>query len=429
MKIFKNKWFLLTLVGFIITRVYILLNPPLYYSDVSHDYIRYANMWYQGLTPYLKHFYEYPPFTLPLLYLPLLIEKAGIGFYYLNFRLMTFFLEVIIFFSFFKIINQFKISKIKKVISLVFYLVAGVIAKDFYYEGIDLVFISSLLIAMFYSLNQSKAWLNRFWFWFFFWLSTSIKFMSAPLLAIYLYLTKLNLKKELKAISLAFLAIWGIPLAIFRSSLAVMFVFHARRGLKYASFPSFIVETINYWTNTEIRLNKAPDFELQGPISSIAEKVVSIVFPLSILIVIFYGLFIVLKPNFKNISTTLKKLFLLEKIKLNHLDPYAFSLKFALIYILTIFLTGKVFSQPFHIWLIPLTALYPFKSIKKQLMFMALVLWLLVIDTTPWLNFINEGTMVIEPLPAKFFMYSARFLPMFILLFSSIKLPNKYEKA
>jgi len=387
-------------------------------------------MWTEGYTPYLKHFYEYPPTTIPLIYIPQMLQISGIGDFYQNFRILTFGLDFLVFLMIIKAIKYLKTSKLQKNLSLAFYLITPMIAKDFFYEGIDLVFISSLVIGIIYYLFKTKkTWLNRFWFWFFFWLSTSIKFMSVPLLAIYLYLTKLNLKKELKAISLAFLAVWGIPLAIFRSSLAVMFVFHARRGLKYASFPSFIVETINYWTNTEIRLNKAPDFELQGPISSIAEKVVSIVFPLSILIVIFYGLFIVLKPNFKNISTTLKKLFLLEKIKLNHLDPYAFSLKFALIYILTIFLTGKVFSQPFHIWLIPLTALYPFKSIKKQLMFMALVLWLLVIDTTPWLNFINEGTMVIEPLPAKFFMYSARFLPMFILLFSSIKLPNKYEKA
>jgi hypothetical protein len=429
MKFLKNKWFLLTFIFFILSRVYILLNPPPFYSDVSHDYIRYANMWFGGLTPYLKHFYEYPPITLPLLYIPLLIEKLGLGFYYLNFRLMTFFLEIFIFFHFYKIILKLKISNLSKILSLTFYLIAAVIAKDFYYEGIDLVFISSLIIALTYFLSKSKSFLNRFWFWFFLWLSTAIKFMTAPLLAAYFYLNKLNFKKELKAISFAFLAIWGLPLVIFRSSMAVMFVFHGRRGLKYASFPSYVVETINYWKNSEVRLNLAPDFQLLGPISTQAEKAVSIIFPLSICLVLIYAFILIFKPNLKNLSHTFWQLLFVEKLKTNHLDPYLFSLKFALIYILTIFLTGKVFSQPFHIWLIPLVALYPFKSIKSQLTFMGLVLWLLVIDTTPWLNFLDEGIMVIEPLPMKFFIYLARFLPMFILLFLSLRLPNKYEKT
>jgi len=57
---------------------------------------------------------------------------------------------------------------------------------------------------------------------------------------------------------------------------------------------------------------------------------------------------------------------------------------------------------------------------------MSLALWLLIIDTTPWIS-IDESIMVISPLPAKFFIYLARFLPMFVLLYLSIKLPNKYE--
>ncbi|MFH2062169.1 MAG: hypothetical protein ABIJ43_04220, partial [Candidatus Beckwithbacteria bacterium] len=265
---------------FFISRFYIFQNPPPFYSDVNHDYRRYAVMWTEGYTPYLKHFYEYPPTTIPLIYIPQMLQISGIGDFYQNFRILTFGLDFLVFLMIIKAIKYLKTSKLQKNLSLAFYLITPMIAKDFFYEGIDLVFISSLVIGIIYYLFKTKkTWLNRFWFWFFFWLSTSIKFMSVPLLAVYLYLTKLNLKKELKAISLAFLAVWGIPLAIFRSSLAVMFVFHGRRGLKYASFPSFVVETINYWTNTEIRLNKAPDFELQGPISAIAEKVVSIVFP------------------------------------------------------------------------------------------------------------------------------------------------------
>ncbi len=424
----KNLLIILIFLGFFLGRFYILKNPPLYYSDVNHDYQRYANMWHYGLTPYLKHFYEYPPATLPILYFPLLVDQAGIGQYYQNYRVQAFVFDLFFFIFILKAILSLKISKKSKAISLIFYLLAPVIAKDFFYEGLDLIFSGTLSLAIISLLFYSqKKFLKRVLFYSIFWLSTSIKFLTAPLLVPFFYLKKLDLLKELKALSLGFLIIWGLPLAIFRTSLAVMFVFHTRRALKYASFPSFIVETINYWTRSEERFTQPPDFQLMGPISSVAEKIVEIVFPVSIALVLIYSLWVILKPNFKKLLTTIGKAIFVEKFSLKHINPYMFSLKISLIYIFTIFLTGKVFSQPFHIWFIPLIALFPFKSIKKQLSFIALATWLLVIDTTPWLNFIDEGAMVVEPIPAKFFIYLARFLPMFILLFLSLKLPNKHE--
>jgi len=426
---FIKKHFIIILIflGFFIGRFYILNNPPPYYSDVNHDYQRYANMWRYGLTPYFKHFYEYPPATLPILYTPLVVDQAGIGQYYQNYRVQTFVFDLLIFIFILKAISIIKTSKLSKAISLSFYLLAPVIAKDFFYEGIDLVFVGSLSIALIsLLLFQKKKFTKRLIFWIFFWLSTSIKFLTAPLLAPFIYLNKLDFKKELKAVSLGFLIIWGLPLVIFRSSLAVMFVFHARRALKYASFPSFIVETINYWTKSEERFNQPPDFQLMGPISSQAEKITEIVFPLSILLILLYAFFVIFKPKLKKLSKIFWQLLFIDKLSQSHLHPFIFGIKLSLIYIFTIFLTGKVFSQPFHIWFIPLIALFPFKSIKKQLTFMSLALWLLIIDTTPWIS-IDESIMVISPLPAKFFIYLARFLPMFVLLYLSIKLPNKYE--
>ena len=356
------------------------------------------------------------------------MDQWGIGQYYQNYRVQAFVFDLFFFIFILKAILSLKISKKSKKISLIFYLLAPVIAKDFFYEGLDLIFAGTLSLAIISLLfNSQKKLLKRILFYSLFWLSTSIKFLTAPLLAPFFYLKRLNLKKELIASSLGFLIIWGLPLAIFRSSLAVMFVFHTRRALKYASFPSFIVETINYWTKSEERFTKPPDFQLMGPISNLAEKIVEIAFPVSIALVLTYALWVILKPNFKKLLTTIGKAIFTENFSLKHINPYMFSLKISLIYIFTIFLTGKVFSQPFHIWFIPLIALFPFKSIKQQLSFIILATWLLVIDTTPWLNFINEGTMVIEPLPAKFFIYLARFLPMFILLFLSIKLPIKNE--
>ncbi|MFC1627019.1 hypothetical protein ACFL18_00495 [Patescibacteria group bacterium] len=420
MKFFKkHQLLIIVFLIFFIGRFYILKNPPLYYSDVDHDYRRYAIMWEQGETPYLKHFYEYPPATIPILYPPLWLQLQGIGDYYINYRTIIFFLDFVIFIFIYQAILKLKTSQKSKLLSLGFYLLAPVIAKDFFYEGLDLVFIGVLSLAIIFITKRTL-------FWSLFWLSTSIKFLTAPLLAPFFYLKKQKIFQELKSSILGFLIIWGLPLVIFRSSLAVMFVFHTRRALKYASFPSFIVETINYWTKSEVRFNQQPDFQLMGPVSNIAEKITEIVFPLSIALVLFYAFMVIFRPKIKNLVATLEQGLFIKKLSISHLDPYIFSLKISLIYIFTIFLTGKVFSQPFHIWFIPLIALFPFKSIKQQLSFIFLALWLLIIDTTPWVN-LDEAKMFIDPLPWKFPIYLSRFLPMFILLFLSFKLPNKYE--
>lgn len=373
---------------FLLTRWYIFANPPANYSDVFHDYRRYAAMWQSGITPYFKHLYEYPPATLPLLYFPEFLNTKNIGHYYENYRLQILLFDILFFILIYKKVSH---------LSLIFYIIATAIAKDFLYEGLDLIFFETLALGLiFYS--------RRILFWILFWLSVSLKLLTAPLLVPYFFLSKKPFFQEIKAAVIGFLFIWGLPLIVFRSSLLVMFFFHGVRELKYASFPGFIVETINYWTQTETRLNLPPDFQLQGPLSDFITRLTGIIFPLSIAMVIIYALVKIFKKQ--------------------PLDYYIFGLKIALIYVFTIFLTGKIFSQPFHIWFIPLITLYPFKSIKKQLIFMLLAIWLLIIDTTPWIR-LNETLMVINPLPLKFFTYSFRFLPMFILLGLSYKLPDK----
>lgn len=399
----RNRCFYIALAVFLLTRFFILKHPPLYYSDVSHDYERYANMWDVGLTPYYKHFYEYPPATIPLLAAPLTVDRAGWGVYYQNYRIQIFLLEIFIFLFIFKAITLLKVKNSTKIVSLAFYLFSPLIAKDFYYEGIDLVFSGSLAIAITLLLmNKLKPFVTRIFFWIFFWLSTSLKFLTAPLAAPYFFLSKLKFWQEVKAAGIAFFLIWGFPLLYFRSALAVMFVFHTQRHIKYASFPSYLVETINAWTQTETRVNMPPDFQLSGPLSDIAEKIVAIVFPVSIALVLAYGLYIIYRQKF---------------------SAYSLSLKLALVYIFTIFLTGKIFSQPFHIWYISLIALLPFKTIRHQLAFILPAIWLLIIDTSPWIK-VDEAQIFIAPLTMKFVIYTLRFLPIFWLLAMSLKLPH-----
>ena len=237
----KRALIILAIIGFFISRIYILLNPPPNYSDVFHDYRRYAEMWASGIVPYFQHLYEYPPATLPVLYLPEVLNRLNIGHYYQNYRLQIFLFDLVISVFVTGAILKLKTKPINKILAIIFYNLAPAIAKDFFYEGIDWLFIGSYALALIY---LSK----KFWFWLLFWLSTAIKLLTAPLAVVFA-------GKDWKKILITFVLIWGLPLAIFRSSLGVMFVYNNARGIKYAAFPSFVVETVNYFTHTETRRN------------------------------------------------------------------------------------------------------------------------------------------------------------------------------
>src|SRR3990170_439473 len=99
----RNGLFFVFLV-FFLSRVFILFNPPQNYSDVFHDYRRYAEMWASGITPYLEHLYEYPPATLPLLYLPEYFNQLNLGHYYQNYRFQIFLLDLVISYFIFRAI-------------------------------------------------------------------------------------------------------------------------------------------------------------------------------------------------------------------------------------------------------------------------------------------------------------------------------------
>ncbi|OGD63406.1 hypothetical protein A2160_02940 [Candidatus Beckwithbacteria bacterium RBG_13_42_9] len=347
----------------------------------------------------------------------------------MNYRLGIFLIDSILFFFLLRLWWHWPQKKATKILSVIFFLTAPMIAKDFFYEGIDLAFVAPLAIAfILLSLYSQKTTLKRVIFWALFWLSFAIKFMSLPLIVPFFYLKSVSFKKELAALFLGFLIIWGVPLAIFRSSLSVSFVFYAHRTLKYASFPAYLVETVNRFTQTEVRIDQPPDFQMEGPISTKMTQIFNLIFPVSITLVILYALKQVIgKLDFKKWRLLFRQLFFLKALDLKKIDLYPFATKITLIFFLTIFLTGKIFSQPFHIWILPLLTIYPFKNVKQQLTFMLLVVWLLIIDTTPWIR-INENNIFLAPLTWKFVTYFFRFLPMFILLFLSLRLPNRIQR-
>jgi len=392
----KNKLFIIIFLAFLLSRFYVLKFPPPHYSDVSHDYERYANMWWYGLPPYLKHYYEYPPATIPLLLFPLWLDLSGVGSYYTNYRVQIFVFEIFLFLIILKILKKIKTRPLSKYLAAIFYILIGMVAKDFWYEGLDLVFIGFYVIALAAWFLEKKYKLgSRILSWFFFWLSTAIKFMSGPLALPFLASQKEKLKKNLIAAFIGFLLVWGLPLAIFRSSLSVSLVFHLNRGAKYASFPSFIIEAVNQFTNSESRLDQPPDFQFVGPVSDLILKIFTPIFFLGVLGVVIFAFLKILKSSKK--GKNLGRL-----------------LKYSLIYIFTIFLTGKVFSSPFHIWTVPLITIFPFKNVKNQLLVLAFVSYLVIVDTTPWIRL--PDTALIGPLSLGTIFNASRFAVIGFLL-------------
>jgi hypothetical protein len=411
---------------FLISRFFILQNPPPYYSDVKQDYERYANMWWYGLTPYRQHYYEYPPATIPLLVFPLLFDQLGIGKFYPNYRIGIFLFDAFLFMFILKALSKLKVSILSKTISILFLCLAPVIAKDFFYEGIDLFFSGTLTIALIsILLYKQNSLRTRIFTYAAYWWSFGLKFMSLPLFPLIFITKKLNLKKEIIALILGFLLIWIVPLSFYRSSLSVSYVFHKDRPLKYSSFGSYLIEGINFFTQSEERVNQPPDFQMKGPISTKMNSYFSLIFPFSVVLVILISLSMLLKniPLKKWFDYLFSCLFENKNLPLSQ-SPYNFLIKSSLIYILTLFLTGKVISQPFPIWLIPLVAIFPFESLIQQISFLSLVLILLIQMTSPLIK-LDTAAIILNPFTVGYLLDTLRFLVIILLLFYSIKMSLK----
>lgn len=421
----KWPWWLVILVSliFLISRVYVLKNPPYHqvvkdsqvtyegYSDVKQDSERYANMWYYGLTPYRQHLFEYPPAAIPLMFGPLLVDQAGIGYYYLDYRVQIFLLECLLFAGIFYTIIHLPLSQAQQWLALGFYISAGVLAKDFWYDGLDLAFFGSFTLAIIWRLwHDYRKLVHRIIFWALLWLSVAIKLLTLPLLLPFGWLKRREWKKELLACVLGGLLVWGAPLVLYRSSLSVFLFFHAVRPLKYEAFGSFVIRTVNDFTHTETVSTLAPHFPMIGPVSTGVEKTVAITFPLVILGVIGWSIWSLAKLKVKEPE--------------DRLVVFQWLIKITLVYLFALFLSSKILSRPFHIWYVPLIAIYPFKNLKTQLMFIIGALLMLALDTSPYLK---VPPLMVGPLSLDRIRDLCRFLPMAVLLYLSVKLPVRRE--
>lgn len=390
---------------FLLSRIWVLQHPPLTYSDVSHDYERYANQWRYGLTPYRQIMFEYPPAAIPLLAFPLEMDQQGFGKYYQNYRIQLFVLEILLFtaivFGISKSESLRKTKDLRMWAALSFYITAGVIGKDYWYEGLDLVFFGSLTIGLVMMLaDESHAFIKRVGVWAMLWLSVAIKIMTAPL-ALPLFLTRtMSLKKELFACFLGGVLIWGAPTVLYRSSMAVFVVFHANRPMKYGAFGTYIIESINDYTKTERRLMVGPDFPMVGPFSTKVTKLSTVGFPIAVLTFLAYAYW-----QSKEFPTG----------KIGRFIRFEYMVRMSIIYVFIQFLTGKTFSSPFHIWYVPLLAVYPFRYFSKQVFSYLSTILMITLDTTTLIQ-VPKELIAFGLTPWTRVRDAFRFIPMMTML-------------
>ncbi len=350
---------------FILSRLIIWKFPP-HFTDVVYSYYDYARLWSEGYTPYLKHLFEYPPANIIIFYLPRLVDQTRLLNYLETYRIIVSLVDILIFVIAIKTLKKLKVKPVIFYIALIYYILATVKAKDFIYDSMDLIFISCLFfsIALIKLRPNNKS--TTFLSWFFFWLSTAFKYITFPLALPFLLLRKKKkFFQEIKLAILSFLVIWGLPLAIFRSSLSVSFIYHFKRGFQVESVPANIIRLINSWTKTESYIEVFKNYDITGPVTQKLSFYLNLLFALAMGIFIIYSLLRVYKLMGKPF------------------DEYKEKLRLSLIYIFLFLLTGKVFSTPFHLWIPPLLTIYPFKSTRHQVIILLTSLFMIAISMTP----------------------------------------------
>lgn len=351
---------------FIGTRIIIWKFPPIF-TDVVYSYYDYARLWSEGYTPYLKQLFEYGPANIIIFYFPRIIDQLRWLDYRTTYRLIVLSFDVIIFGCIILTLKKLKIKGIKFYLPLIYYITAILKAKDFIYDSMDLIFISGLFFYLILIKIGKQQRLNNLISWIFFWLSTAFKYITAPLVIPFLLIHRFkNLKQQLVNCIMAFLIVWFIPLIIFRSSLSVSFIYHLKRGFQVESVPANIIRLINSWTKSEHYIEVYKNYDIVGPVTDKLKPILSLLFFLAML---GFGVYSIRKA--------------IQLSRKNNLDEFKEKLLLSLNFLLLFLLTGKVFSTPFHLWLPPLLAIYPFHKTSRQFSVLFISFFMIAISMTP----------------------------------------------
>jgi len=351
----KRKIITISLVFlFVLSRLIIWHFGPVYFTEIIYSYMPYAHLWASGVTPYLEQWYEYPPATIPLFYIPHLIDMATHGSilhlnYEVAYRLQMLVIDSSLFALIMTVLIKRKLNSALFAAPLVYYILATTKAHDFIYDTMDLSFAAAMTLGVAAPelLKGSRA---IFLSWFGYALSVALKLMNGPLGLVYAIQERKNWKQLILVGGAAGIVVWIIPLLMYRSSLSVMLVYHQIRGLQADSTGAVIVRVMDKFTHSEKVVELYKNYEMTGVLSTEMLHVLKILFPAAIIIFILYASYIVYKA---------------KKGRQQYLR-----ISFTVGYLILMMLVGKVLSRPFMLWLIPLIAILPFNDWKKQIRFL-----------------------------------------------------------
>lgn len=373
----KSYYFVLIIGLFILSRLFIWVYRPMNFSEITYSYMPYAHLWASGVKPYLEQWYEYPPATIPIFYLPHLIDSNtwGTSFHidYGNaYRGLVLLIDIALFAFIWQVLRKTQRKLWQRVMSLVYLIIVTAKAHHFLYDTLDWIFAASMLLAAAAPVVAKNQHFKAFFGWFGYWLGVGIKLINGPLGAIYAFLDIKNWKRTLFWMALTAGLVWGLPLILYRSSLQVMLVYHNQRGLQVDSVGAVISRVINLFTSSEVIQELYKNYEISGPISTHILNILEIIFPLSLGVFVLFSWYV--------ISRTIQK----------KQDLLRIHLTFG--YILVFLVFSKVLSTPFLLWHLPFVAVYPFRNFKSQFWWQLSSFLLIVMCMSP-LPFINWGAL------------------------------------
>jgi hypothetical protein len=350
----KIKYWLIGL--FVITRVYIWVSKPIEFTDVVHNFMAYAHLWASGDRPYLDQWYEYPPGTIPLFYLPHLIDVGTLGDpwhldYAQSYRGIMLVTDLLLFWLIWKVLEKRKVGGQVFVTALIYYSLITAKAHHFMYDKIDLMFAAASVFGVVSPILVKKERVSSFLAWWGYFVSVALKLVNIPLGLVYALTQRKDIKRLILGMTAAFIVTLALPILYYRSSLLVIYEYHKQRGLQVESVPAVISLTVNKFTNTENFAEVYKNYDVVGPISEKVKKVYDVVFPGSLILFLWYATKLILKNTKKT-------------------DRFTTDLYLSVGYIFVFMLTSKVLSTPFLLWHIPFLAVYPFKRLSTQLKFL-----------------------------------------------------------
>lgn len=367
----RRYWIGLAIIAlYALTRAFIWINRPEEFTEIIYSYMPYAHLWASGVKPYLEQWYEYPPVTIPLFYIPHLIDRATQGsalhFNYLEaYRGLLFLIDTALFALVWRSLVRFGVKSNIKWIALVYYCLLTAKANHFIYDTMDWTFAAALALSAAPALiawtpkslsKNTAAWIASFLsglqVWVGYWLAVGLKLLNGPLGLPLALLQRKNWKSQWFSILVAGGLVWGLPVLLYRSSLQVMLVFHQFRGLQVDSFPAIVVRVINSFTQSESVIEIYKNYEMTGPLTDTTLSILSVIFPLALVVFVLW--------------TAWQAWRLAPETKKHD----AFRVSITLGFVLLLMLVSKVLSRPFVLWHIPLLAMIPFKDWKTQLRFL-----------------------------------------------------------